>query len=886
MIGLPHWATRLVRMLAPAREVDAVLGDLEEVHQRQTRRHGRLAAHVLIAAEVIEMTAALLRARVMWFRIRSRTIVQDYKLGLRMLAKYPGLTVAGGLALAIAIGIGAGWYELTRDLMRPDIPLPEGDRLVEIEMRNSLVSGDEQRLLHDFTIWRRDLRLVNDLSAYRALERNLIFGDARPEPVSVAETTASTFRLVRVPPLLGRPLLEADERPGAPPVVVLGHSVWQRQFGGRADIIGATIQLGRVTTTIVGVMPAGFAFPVNHRMWVPLPLRASGYSPLEGPAIRVIARLAPGATQEQAYAEVTTVAERAAESSPQTHEHLRPRVLAYGGESPGDRSVFELILTHLPTFLVLLVACMNVGTLIYARTATREAEIATRYALGAGRWRIVSQLFVEALVFASVAAVVGLTAAHFALKWGVTAYFAARPGGAPFWIDPGLTLTTMLYAALLTIGSAAILGVLPALKVTGSHVQSQLRTLGTGGATLRFGKFWTTAMITQVALTVVLLPPAMGISEEAWRDRVIRARFPTEQYLAVRVDFDREMTASGETESDAAFAARFQRTYEELERRIAKEPGVAAVTFADRLPGMGVAVQSAEVDVAPAAAPVRIENLWKTAVGPRFFESFSVPVVAGRAFSDRDRVTGAQTVLVNQAFARRYTGGASPVGRRVRYASVDPTRPQPWMEIVGMVGDIGMTPTDLGEAPYIFRAISPAAATPLVMAVRIPGDPASFAPRVRAIAADLDPGLRLDEIRRLDDLTWNVDIPMMVAAGGIVAIVGLGLFLSAAGIFALVSVSVARRTREIGLRAALGATRARVLTDVFARAMLLIGSGIAVGNLVLLLFVALSDEIAVAEFDDALLMTSTVMLGVGLLACIEPARRALRIQPTDALRDA
>ena len=171
--------------------------------------------------------------------------MQDCKLGFRMLVKYPGLTLAGGLALAIAIGIGAGWYDFIGDLFRPTVPLPEGERIVEVEMRNPVAAGDERRLLHDFVSWRKDLRLIEDLGAYRTLERNLILGDARPEPVTVAEITASAFRVVRVPPLLGRPLLDADEQPGAPPVVVLGYSVWQRQFGGRTDAIGRTRTTGK-----------------------------------------------------------------------------------------------------------------------------------------------------------------------------------------------------------------------------------------------------------------------------------------------------------------------------------------------------------------------------------------------------------------------------------------------------------------------------------------------------------------------------------------------------------------------------------------------------------------------------------------------------------------
>jgi len=391
-----------------------------------------------------------------------------------------------------------------------------------------------------------------------------------------------------------------------------------------------------------------------------------------------------------------------------------------------------------------------------------------------------------------------------------------------------------------------------------------------------------------VALTVICIPPAMGIATEALRDRRIRERFPAEQYLAVRIELDQDPApAAGSGESASAFAVRLEQMYHELERRIAQQPDVVAVTFGDRLPGMGPAVRSAEVEPSsPASAPIRIPNLWLSSVGTGYFDAFEKPIVAGRDFHDDDRAAGARTVLVNEAFARRYTDGASPVGRRVRFAGSDPAKPEPWLEIVGMVRDMGMTPTDLGEAPYMYRAVSPATASPLVMGVRMAGDPAALAPRVRDIAISLDPALRLDEVRLLDEHARRVDVPNLIVAGAIAAVVSLGLFLSSAGIFSLMSVSVARRTREIGLRAALGASPARLLVGLFSRALVLIGSGIAAGNLVLLLFVTLGTDVDLADVADALLITSAVMLTVGLLACVEPARRALRINPTEALKEA
>jgi putative ABC transport system permease protein len=809
----------------------------------------------------------------------------DVRLGVRMLIRYKGLTLAGGLALATAIGLGAGWHDVMRDQLHPTLPLPDGDRLVEVEVRNAASSAGELRVLHDFLNWRNEVRTIEDLGAYRTLERNLILDHARPEPVRVAEITASAFRVTRVPPRLGRPLLDADEQPGAPSVVVVGHRVWQQQFGGRPDVIGRTLQLGRDQLTVVGVMPEGFAFPEDHKFWIPLQLRSFGYAPLEGPAVSVFGRLASGMRPAQATAEIAALMSRVAATAPATHQHLRPVVFPFGGARDLEGgSWIAFAFTHGPVLLVLIVACANVGTLVYARTATREAEIATRHALGASRARIVGQLFVEALVLAAVAAAVGLLIADLVLRL-VFAYLA-QGGGLPFWIRPGLKFATVIHAALLAVVAAGILGALPAIKATGS-VTPHLSTSGVGGATLRFGKVWTTAMIAQVALTVICIVPAVEVAEEAIRDRRVRSRFPAAQYLAVEIAVDREApTREGETAGSAS-ADRVAQTYGELERRLAREPGVLAIAFGDRLPGMGTSVRRAEVEVSPGADPLLVPNLWIAAVGPGYFEMFERPILSGRDFHSGDLAPGARSVVVNEAFARRYTKGSSPVGRGLRYAESDRATPGPWLEIVGMVRDIGMTPTDLGEAPYVYHAASPATASPLVMGVRLASDPSALAPRVRDIAAAIDPNLRLGAVRPLDEVVWSDDARQLAVSGGIAGVVSLGLFLSAAGIFSLMSVSVSRRTREIGLRAALGASRGRVLAEILARALGLIGSGLVAGNAVLvLLAMALVEDVSVWWLARGLVITSTVVLTVGLLGCVEPARRALRINPTEALKEA
>ncbi len=813
-------------------------------------------------------------------------MLQDYKLGIRMLLKYPGLTIAGGLALAIAIGVGAGYYDLIGKVLAPAIPLPEGDRLVLIETQNTLTNAPEPRVVRDFLEWRRDLQTIEELGAYRTDTQNLIIGNAAPVPIQMAELTAAAFGTARVPPLLGRALLDSDDMPGAPSVVVLGYDVWQRSLGGRQDVVGSVVNLGNTPATVIGVMPDGFGYPVNHDAWTPLPLRAS-YGALEGGAITVIGRLAPGVTREQADAELRVRGERAAAALPATHQHLRPRVMQLGGDAD-VADIAQLAVRNLPVLMVLMIACLSVGTLIYARTATREGEIAVRSALGASRGRIIAQLFVEALVLASVAAAVGLIAADRAVTWGIE-----NLGEAPFWMTPGLRLTTILYASCLAVASAAMLSFLPALKVTRARMQPHLANLGTGGATLRFGRVWTGAMIAQVALTAIGIPIAMETASQVMRKVNIRAEFPSREYLAARIDLDRPF---GE-EATPAFEARRAQTFAALERRLAQEPGVVAVTFADRAPGSLPEFRRADVEISPGAASTFDYGFGTAAVGPEFFEIFDRPIVIGRAFHSGDRSPAARTVIVNEAFVRGFRSrgeSGSPIGARLRYADRSAaSEADQWFEIVGVVRDLGLNPDDEGnESACVFHAASAGTVSALVMSARMRGNPGTLAARLPVIAADVDARLHVQDAQPLNEWIRERDLSLAMQAGALTGVTLLVLFLSALGIFSLMSVSVSRRTREIGLRAALGANPRQVLAGILSRAVALMGSGIAAGAALLLLSLALglgpSGEPAkdIALFAGYLGVTSAVMLAACLLACIAPARRALRINPTDALREA
>jgi hypothetical protein len=395
----------------------------------------------------------------------------DFKLGLRMLVKYPGLTIVGGVAVAFAISGGAATFEFIGQLVNPRLPLPDGQRVVALRNWNLETNWPDARSLHDFTAWRTELRTVREIGAAQILERNLSVDNGPGEPAEVAEISASAFPLTRVPPLLGRTLIESDEQAGAPLVAVIGYNLWQSRFAGDPKVVGRTVRVGRAQATVVGVMPEGFGFPVAQELWLPLRLNVLEHERGQGPALQVFGRLAPGATLEEAQVELAALGRRAATDFPETHEHLRPQVLLHAKRwlMFSTAETLGVLSFNLFGVFLLVLICANVALLMFARAATRESEIIVRSALGASRGRITMQLFAEALVLFGVATAVGLAAARFGLGWALNVAeieMNSDGGHLPFWITDGLSSTTLLYALLLALLGAALAGVVPALKIT------------------------------------------------------------------------------------------------------------------------------------------------------------------------------------------------------------------------------------------------------------------------------------------------------------------------------------------------------------------------------------------------------------------------------------
>jgi predicted permease len=814
----------------------------------------------------------------------------DWKLGARLLRKYPALTIVGGLSLAGAIAIGAIGIELADELLYKRLPFDGGARVVRLETQDTAASRVEPRVIHDFPIWRRSLKTVVELGAARLGERNVLTGEGRIESLRVAEMTASAFPLTRVPPLLGRPLQPDDEGRGAQPVVVLGYDVWDRAFLHDPAIVGRVITVGRTARTVVGVMPPRFGFPYNQQLWVPLPIGEQRDTPLrEGPALQVFGRLADGAGWKDAAAELDVVSARLAADEPSSHAQLRTRVRAFAGRTPGDPLRLEDFAVHAIVLLLLAAVSANVATLIFARAAMREPEIVVRHALGASRARVIAQIVTEALVLALAAAALGLVVAQTTVRYAWLRASQVLGDGLPFWVDRKLEPVTVAYALLLALVAAALIGLLPALKATGASVQRGLQGIGSTGGTMGFGGIWSFIIGAQVACTLVFVPAAVGIFTNTVNERASAAAFPTERYLTFRLRVDDEAPAGQEgLPDDRQIAARRARAYEEFARRLRQEPGVTGVASGDRLPTAAPDWVALEMEQ-DGTSPVRLNGNYEggfamAAVGAGYHETFGGRVVAGRALRDADAAAANGPVVVNETFMRQL--GRNPVGARVRtLPRGGELEPGPWHEIVGVVSDLWTFPADWSGAAYVYRAASAADLDPVVVAVRAAGDASPLAPRVAALARQADAGLQLHDIVTLDGIAAQEQMRMVGGTVAFGSVLLVAVVFSAAGLYALMTVAVARRTREIGIRVALGADRGRVLGTVFARAGRQLGGGILAGNALILLLAWRADSLT-AHLVLSTVITSVIMAAVGALACAVPARRALRIQPTEALRHA
>ena len=794
----------------------------------------------------------------------------DVKLGLRMLRKHWALTLVGGFVLTLAITVGASFFGFVQTIRGNSLPLSEGDRVVVIQPWNAARQARQGSSVEDYQRWRDRLLSVVDIGAFRTRTHNLAVGSGPADPVRIAEMSAGGFRVARVRPQLGNFFTDEDERPGATAVVVIGNNVWRTRFGANRDIAGQLVQLDGVPHTIIGVMPQGFAFPVNHEFWRPLNSSKPG-------DVTVFARLASGVSLEGAQAEVESVglvAPTIGTAGPQP----QPRVVPYIVGISGARSP---LLTLLPLLFSLLLVppCLNIAVLIYARTVARQGEFAARMALGASRARIVGQVFTEVLLLTLGASGVALALASKGTE--VLSYMVAFSGGA-FWMTFDISYQTILFTLGLAVFAAIIAGGLPALRVTRRWQLSGLHALNRSTAP-RLSKAWTAAVVFQVALSMAIVPTIAEYTSSKILPAIEGPGFDAEEYLTARLALDPNAV------SDAA--ARFVNLRGEVAQRLRAEPGVRAATLSKTVlfeeQGVLIEVKSEGAE-GGLQRPVSFNE-----VDNAFFGAFNVRMLTGRAFESGDADPLRGSIVVNQSFTQQILGSRNPLGSRVRViASND--RPASATsgeyEIVGVVSDVFAKK----PVPTIYRPILPASQQENQSYITLHVSSAAsttIATRLRQIANGLDPSLQVDDLQTLAEIHWFSSLPDFIIAVGIAGLV-LGLVLFAvAGIYTLMAFAVVHRRREIGIRSALGASPIRLVAGVCRRVLLPVSTGAALGGVAAILVSYFMSPLLFGEQGSQdvvpwlLPAAEACVLLIGALAVLGPARRALAINVSEAIRN-
>lgn len=857
----PRWSVSLLRRTLPADVRDGILHDLDEVFQRMCTEHGVAAAERWYQREARSFAWRFLRERL---RVPSGPIFSliDVRLALRMVLKYPVLTVVGGLAIAIAIAITTVAFEITHDLSNPTLPLVNGDRVVDVQMWDGQTSRQESRLLYDLQQWRH-ASTVYDAGAYTTIVRNLVVAQGQGEPMRIAQMSPVGFRVAGVAPLMGRVFNDTDARPGAPAVIVIGSALWQTRFDRDPHIVGRVVHLGADAYTIVGVMPSDFAFPVSHSLWIPLSEPAASLERFAGQAVHVFARLADGVTMATAESEIQAISARQPRLDATTSVPFTPHVVSYatGLYQPGLlQKAYQL---QALLVMLLVICCANVATLVFARTATRQNEIVVRTALGASRGRILGQFFVEALGLAVLGAAIGLAVANASIQWTMQLIWSTGTP-RPFWWNDQIAPVTYGYAAGLTLIVAMICGIVPALKGTRGGINGALQQAAGRSSSLRFGIGWTAIIVLQVALCVALLPASLSQAWDAVKAQSGGVNFAASEYLSVVLTMDSDDEA------------RRSATYRDLDARLRQEPNVRSVAFGERFPGMDHPRVTMDVEREDFSNRLRPES--RTAVvAPGFFEALGVAPLAGRVFTEADIAAG-NRVVVNQLFVSKVLRNQNAIGRRVRFAISGPSAP--WFEVIGVVPDLGLSPLRPAQGAGLYLVAAPGTAGVDRMAIHVTGDAAAFAPRLRAIGLEVNPELQLVLPQPLDIVSQTDQRAFRFFAAALFAVGAVGVILATTGIYAMMSFTVSRRTREIAIRAALGANPRRLISNIFYRAALQIGCGAIAGALLVLLARPRS-----AQEVWLPLGLAGFMLVIGLFACTGPALRALRIEPSEALKD-
>lgn len=803
---------------------------------------------------------------------------QDLRYGLRMLMRSPSFTTIAVLALALGIGANSAIFSVVNTVLLRPLPYKNPDALMMLwEEATHLGFPQNTPSPAEFGDWRDQNTVFEGMAAMAQNNFNLT-GAGEPERFDGRRVSANLFALLGVEPQLGRAFRPEEDQPGTR-VVVLGYGMWQRRFGGDASIIGRALTLNGESYTVIGVMPRSFqGIPSfdnwKDQLWVPIAFSPEEATQRGNHFLEVIARLKPGVTQQKAQAEMDTIAARLAQLYPQDNLRIGVIVKPLHEQLVGNIKAALIVLLGAVGF-VLLIACANVANLLLARAAVRQKEIALRLALGANRSRLTRQFLTESLLLATLGGAVGLL---FSVV-GINILKRFIPDSISQAQAIGLDGKVLIFTALISLVTGAIFGLAPASQASNFNLNDTLKEGGRdSGASRRGNRIRNLLVIGEVAISFVLLIGAGLLINSFLHLRNLDPGFRADHLLTMKLVLPE--LKYPDKQRRAPF-------YEEVLRRVGSLPGVESVAFAGNLPftynGDSVFVS---VEGRPDPAPDQQVDVVTRVVSPGYFSTMKIPLVQGRDFNDQDKVDTAQMVVITEKTARHFWPGENPIGKRIKPGSS--ASQSPWREVIGVVKDVRQN--DFIAEPKLqmylaYRQTNAFAPNALVVRTRV--DPLSLGSTVQRTIWDVDKDQPVSDINTMENIVSAAVARQRFSMMLLGVFATLALVLAAVGIYGVMSYSVAQRTREIGIRMALGAQRSDVLKMTVKQGLKLVGFGLVIGLAVafVLTRVMASLLFGVSATDPlTFLSISAVLLAVAVLASYIPALRATKVDPMVALR--
>lgn len=807
-----------------------------------------------------------------------QTLFHDLSYGARMLLRNPGFTAVAGITLALGIGANSAVFSVANALLLKPLPFENLDKLVAIRetlpdqgLKATAVSPA------DFFDWRSENTVFREVAAYRIKDAR-ITGTGDPELARGCFVSADFFSALEVHTVKGRTLLPDEDQPGSDQVVVLGYGLWQRRFAGEPSVLGASITLNGRACTVVGIMPPNFDFPFGAELWMPLALTPQQMSQRDTRYLHVLGRLKPGFSVAQAQAEMLAVAERIERQYPQTNTGLRVQVIPLR-HSDFTRPLITVLIAM--AGFILLLACANVANLLFARSTTRQKELAIRAALGASRWRVSRLLITEGLLLSCVAGTMGVLMA----KWAADLIKASLPPDIarfmPGWREISVDGRVLVFTFGVVFLATLVFSLAPALRASQPDLNESLKEGGKSSGGSSSGRRARSFLVAvEIALALVLLVGAGLTVKGFWRILNTFDRADPAAILTMRTPLQ---------EPEYKDPQRVAEFYQQVISRMETIPQVESVCAASNTPLNNRPNPSIELEIdgRPPLSPGERQSADLLVISPNYFKMIGASLVKGRDFVESDGRAAPPVAIISDLAARRYWPDEEVLGRRIKRRGSGAAANSPWLTIVGVVPDVKQAWFDKEVRPQLYLPYLQAPQPTMSFLLRTSSDPMSLVPAARSHVLAVDGDQPIEHIKTLARLFVDETSPFRFAAVLMLVFGATALVLSAVGVYGVMSYSSARRAHEIGLRMALGARRRDVLRLIVGHGLKTAMMGLAVG---LPLALALSRVMASMLFGVVALEYPTLMGFVGLMAVVAllssyiPARRAARVDPMIALR--